>query len=157
MKQFRRYPKLTLVCHHHSHLILAAQPGEGPGNDAPDFLPAVRQACRHVAIDRLYADPAYDAEKHHRVCREELAVRSTIIPVNPRGRPWALPTGRYRQQMHRRFPKRLYGRRWHVESVISQHKRRLGSALTARTGESRDRESLLRVVTHDLMILRRAS
>src|SRR5262249_38977542 len=72
MKHFRRFPKLTIVSHHASHLIAALQVRYGPCNDAPDFIPAVTQAVRCLPIHRLFGDGAYDAERHHRVCREEL-------------------------------------------------------------------------------------
>jgi hypothetical protein len=59
--------------------------------------------------------------------------------------------------MKRRFPKRIYGNRWQVESVISRHKRLLGSALRSRNYAAQKRECLLRVLTHDLMILKRVA
>jgi hypothetical protein len=107
-----------------------------------------------LAIHRLLADAAYDAEHNHALCRQELGIRSTAIRLNPRstGRKW--PKSHYRRQMKRRFPKRKYRQRWQVESTFSQHKRRLGSALTARSDAARAGESLLRVLTHNLMILR---
>jgi hypothetical protein len=157
MKQFRRFPKLTLVCHHASYLIAAVQLRYGPCNDAPDFLPAVRQAVGRLPIDRLLADGAYDAEPHHRVCREDLGIRQTVIRINPRGPKAHRPSGRYRRQMYTRFPRRTYRQRWHIESMNSQHKRRLGSALRARTPAGRQDECFLRIVTHDLMILRRVA
>lgn len=153
MKRYRRWTKLTVVCHHASHLIVAARVRRGPCNDAPDFAPTVIQAARNLAVDRLLGDAAYDAEAHHRLCREELGMRSTVIPLNHRGaQPHAPPT-RYRRQMYARFPKRLYGRRWQVESVFSRLKRLLGPALQARNWASRVRECYYRVLTHDLMIL----
>jgi transposase len=157
MKRFRKYPKLTVVCHHRSHLIVAAEVRDGPYNDAADFSAAVRQAHAQLPISRLYGDAAYDSEAHHQFCREELGITSTVIPINHRGRPEARPRGRYRRQMDQNFPTRQYGQRWQVESVFSQHKRRLGSALRARRSQARYRECFLRVLTHDLMILRRAS
>jgi len=157
MKQYRNYPKLTAVCHHRSHLIVAAVVRTGPCNDAADFLAAVRQACRHLPIDRLYADGAYDSEEFHRICREVLGINSTVIPLNRRGRPAAQPSGPYRREMHEHFPARRYGQRWHIESTFSQHKRRLDSALRARSSQVRYGECLIRVLAHDLMILRRAA
>ena len=156
-RRYRRYPKLTAVIHHHSHLIASALARQGPANDAPDFAPVVTQAAQHISIDRLFGDAGYDAEAHHRLAREQLGIRSTIIPVNRRRSqdPETRPTGRYRQSMHARFPTRLYHQRWHVESTFSQHKRRLGSALRSRSHQARTKESLLRVITHNLMILRR--
>jgi hypothetical protein len=157
MKRFRRFPKLTLVCHHATYLIAAVQMRYGPCNDAPDFAPAVIQALRHLPIDRLLGDGAYDAEPHHRLCRV-LGIRSSVIPINCRGQPAScVPRTPHRRRMHRQFPRRIYRRRWHVESTISQHKRRIGPAFQARTDASREQEALLRVLTHDLMILRRAA
>jgi len=44
-----------------------------------------------------------------------------------------LVNGWYRQQMAPDFPAQTYHRRSHIESVFSQHKRLLGSALRARS------------------------
>lgn len=108
-----------------------------------------------MKIDRLLADAGYDAEHTHALARDQLDVRSTVINLNPRrsGRKW--PRSKYRRQMRRRFPRKVYGQRWQVESSISRHKRRLGPALRARLSEAQRRECLLRVLTHNLMILRR--
>jgi transposase len=115
----------------------------------------MRQAARIVHWDRVLADMAYDAEANHQVCRDELGIRSTVIPRNPRQWPDTVRIkGRYRSQMVRRFPCRIYGHRWQVESSFSQDKRVLGSALRSRREKSQNREGLLRVLTHDLMILR---
>ncbi len=111
------------------------------------------QAARHIHFDRLLADAGYDAEHNHVLCREALGIRSTVIPARKR-RTRAWPAAKYRRQMKRRFFRRLYGQRWQVESAISRHKRRLGSALRARRWPSQEAECLLRVLTHNLMILR---
>lgn len=150
----RYWMKLTVVCHTGSYLFVGSAVSRGPSNDAPQFAPAMRQAAENVTFDRILADAAYDSEAHHRLCREQLGVRSTSIPLNPRGNPQTVPKTKYRRQMHTRFFCRIYRHRSHVESAISQDKRVLGSALRARSDESRTRESFLRVLTHDLMILR---
>ena len=152
-KRHRRWPKLTLVVDNLTHLIASVVVGLGPKNDSPDFLPAVRQAASRLRIDRLLADGAYDSEAHHRHCRDRLGIAKTIIPINPRGHPGAVPKTPYRRAMRLHFPWRQYAQRWQVESAISRLKRRLGSALTARTTPSRERECHLRVLTHNLMIL----
>ncbi|HEU4394362.1 MAG TPA: transposase [Planctomycetota bacterium] len=149
-----RWPKVTICGHNRTHLILAATVTKGPCNDSPELPPVVRQAVRRVRLAGILADGAYDGEHHHRLCREELGIPLTAIPINPRNRKCALPGGRYRRRLFRRFPRRRYRQRWQVESIFSRHKRRLGSALTARSDESRARELLLRVLTHNLMILR---
>ena len=152
LRRRKDWPKLTVVCHNATHLLAGAVATRGPSNDSPQFPEAVRQACRHVAFDRLLADAGYDAEHNHALCRRELGIRSTVIPINER-RANAPPSGHYRPQMARRFHRRIYGQRWQVESAISQNKRILGPAVRARNDQSQARECLLRVLTHNLMIL----
>ena len=78
-----------------------------------------------------------------------------IIPPT-RGRPTDKPLrGYWRNRMKQRFPKRKYGQRWQVETVNSMIKRLLDAALRARTYWSQSREIVLRVLTLNLMILRR--
>jgi hypothetical protein len=62
---------------------------------------------------------------------------------------------RYFQRRGKRRGRRLYGQRWQAESVFSRSKRRLGSALRARQWPNQKKEILLRVLTHNLLILRR--
>jgi hypothetical protein len=149
----RLWTKLTIVCDTRSHFITAATVSTGPSNDSPQFRPALSQAALVVNWDRVLGDAAFDSEANHRLCREELGVRSTVIPLNRRGRGRKWPKTKYRRQMKRRFPKRKYGQRWQAESVFSRHKRRLGSALYGRSEASRERECQLRVLTHNIMLL----
>jgi len=152
----RAWPKLTCAWHVRSHLILGAVPGTGPAQDSPDFAPALYQARRLLRLDVVLADAAYDAEHHHALCRERLGVREVVIPLNPRGAGRRWPKTPYRRAARRRaFPRALYAQRWHAESGFSRHKRRLGSALTARRPGSQQREQVLRVLTHNLMLLAR--
>jgi transposase len=148
------FPKLTVLCHIQSYLWLSAQVSRGPSNDSPDFAPTVMDAATRVALDQVLADAAYDSEFHHELCRELLGIRSLVVPINMRRtRKW--PRGRYRRSLKRRFPCRVYRSRVHVESSFSQDKRQLGSALRGRSDEARAQEILLRVLVHNLMILKR--
>lgn len=115
----------------------------------------MRQAAALLPLARLLADAGYDAEHNHALCRERLGVRRTVIALNRRGTGRRWPRTRYRRQMKRRWCKRLYGQRWQAESAFSRHKRRLGAALTARGPTARRREPLLRVLTHNVMLLHR--
>ena len=152
----RRWPKLTAVFDIASHFIVSAVATTGPSQDSAQFAPAVRQAAAVLALARLLADAAYDAEHNHALCRERLGIRRTVIALNPRGTGRRWPRTRYRRQMKRRWCRRLYGQRWQAESGFSRHKRRLGAALTARRPLARRRELLLRVLTHNLMIIHHA-
>jgi hypothetical protein len=145
--------KLTVACDTASHFFTAATVTLGPSNDSPQFRPILHQACLVVSWDRVLGDAAFDSEENHRLAREDLGIRSTAIPLNRRNRGRKWPKTKYRRQMKRRFPRRKYGQRWQVESAFSRHKRRLGSALSSRSEAARERESRLRVLTHNLMLL----
>jgi DDE family transposase len=144
-----------------SHLFLSARVTLGPSQDSPQFKPAARAAARRRAIDTLLGDSGYDAEHNHAYARQGLKVRATVIALNRRrwGRKW--PKTRYRRQMVKRFRKRprasryrrVFGQRWQVESGWSRSKRLLGSALRARRWANQKKEILLRVLTHNLMLL----
>jgi hypothetical protein len=155
-KRFLRswWPKLTIVCHTPTHLLAGAAVSRGPSQDSPDFIPAVGQAGRHVRWHRLLGDAGYDAEHNHRFCREVLGMKSSIIALNKRrsGRRW--PTTKYRREMKQPCRRRGYGQRWQVESAISRNKRLLGSAMRSRSFATHADECFLRVLTHNLMILR---
>lgn len=153
----RAWPKLTAVVHVASHLIVGAVPGVGPSQDSPDFTPAMRQAATLMAFDTALADAGYDAEHNHRLCRDELGLRQTVIALNPRNAGDRLPSGVYRRALWTDFPTSLYHQRWHAESVFSQHKRRLGSALTTRGEAAQKQELALRVITHNLALLARVT
>jgi hypothetical protein len=156
----RRWPKLTAVVDTRSHQFLAARVTRGPSQDAPHLIPTVRQAAKRIAIDTLLGDAAYDSEDNHATPRKELGIRSTAIALNWRGsRKW--PQTKYRRQMVRRFKKkprgsryrRVYGQRWQVESTFSRNKRRLGASIAAIKWANQKTEILLKVLTHNIMLL----
>jgi hypothetical protein len=151
---------LTAAVDTASHFLAGATVATGPSNDSPQLKPVVAQASLAVDWDRVLADAAFDTETHHEYARDELGIRSSVIPINPRGHDGP-PGGKYRSQMPRRFaPKpegsryrRVFGQRWQAESAFSRHKRRIGSALYGKSDDSRERECRLRVLTHNLMLL----
>lgn len=153
----RPWPKLTAVVHTASHLIVGAVPGVGPSQDSPDFIPAMRQAAELITFDTALADAGYDAEHNHRLCRGELGMRQAVIALNPRNTGGRPPRTPYRYALWQDFPSATYHQRWHVESAFSQHKRRLGSALTARGSSAQQHELVLRVLTHNLALLASAA
>lgn len=156
---YRGWPKLSIACHCQSHLIAAARVTHGPSADYTEFIPLLRQGRGLIPFDQALADAGYDSESNHRVAREQLKIRSTVIPAIRRPlradrrkqRKWA--QGKYRRQMQRRFHKRIYGQRSQVECVFSRIKRLLGSALKARRWEAQLRECQLRVLTFNLMLV----
>jgi hypothetical protein len=151
-KKHTRHPKVGILCECASHLVVAAIPGRGPGSDSVHYRQALNEALLSVSIDTLLADGAYGSEESHIYARQQLGIRS-IIPSTI-GRPTTKPpAGYYRRLMRRRFDKKTYGQRWQVETVVSMIKRNLGSALRARMYQTQGREIILRVLTHNIMIL----
>jgi Transposase DDE domain len=152
---YQRFPKAGILCDCRSHLILAVVPGRGPGPDIHHFRAALDQALSRVRIAAVAADAGYDAERTHRFARNERGVRS-LIPAKI-GRQTTKPaSGYWRRQMQRRLHLTRYSQRWQVETVNSMLKRLMGSALRARSYWSQCREILLRTITLNIMILRRA-
>lgn len=152
-RRYRRWTKLTIVCHSPTHLIAGALVGKGPSTDCHNLAPAIEQALDNISINTLLADCGYDSESNHRLCRDRFGIHSPVIAVNLRNLKYGLMTGHFRRMMRNRFPKKKYRQRWQVESIFSRLKRRLGSCMRARTDESRQTECFLRVLTYNLMIL----
>jgi hypothetical protein len=151
---YTRYPKLQAACDCRSHLVLAALPETGPSPDI-DRYQVVLWLTLTVSFTRvLLADAGYDSEPNHVFARDGCRVRSIMPATN--GRPPLDPArplkGRYRQQMrlHRDY---RYGQRWQIECVFSMIKRRLGAVVLGRSERTRNGDMMLKVLTHNIMIL----
>ena len=150
---YRRFPKAGILCDCNSHFILSIVPHRGPGPDVKHFHQAFDEAQRRVRLATLAADAGYDAEHVHVYARSR-GVRTLIPPKI--GRPTSKPpSGYWRRTMQRVLPNSRYGQRWQAETTNSMLKRLLGSALRARHYWSQCRETVLRGLTLNIMILRR--
>jgi len=125
-----------------------------PGRTASDlrqFKAALRAVAGRARIETPMADADFDGVHEH--------VRShgirTIIPPERGRRRTSRRLGKWRRLMEQRFNKKEYGQRWQVETVNSMIKRRLGSALRARSYWNQCREIILRAITHNGMIVMR--
>lgn len=151
---YRHFPKLAIICDTWNHVILAAMPTRGPTPDVHQLEQLLAGVVDYPVIRQMVADAGYDSEANHRLLREEHGIHSVIPPGA--GRPsstGALPSGRYRRQMKQRFARKTYRQRSQVETVISMLKRNLDACVRARTYWSQCRELLLKVITHNVMIL----
>ena len=156
----RRFPKVSIVIDVSSHLCLGAVVERGPKPDDPAFDRLVRASYRRQPFEVLLADAGYDGENHHRSLREQFGVLGVIPPIRgrPPDDPHQPPKGLFRAMMAEHWDdleEMIYGQRWQVETTFSMVKRNLGSALTARGRHALDREIHLRLLTHNLMIIRR--
>ena len=158
----RRLPKLGIGVATRCHLVLSAWTGTGAGGDHPHFEPVVYDAWRRVPNRRLKvaADAGYDSEANHVLARRDLGLVALIPPDIGRPRKdGGPPGGRWRRRAKRLLgttegrKRSGYTSRWQVETVNSMMKRNLGSALAGKSAWSRKRDMLLKVVTHDLMVL----
>jgi hypothetical protein len=152
MTHYTRYPKVGIIADCNTHLILSGVPGRGPYPDIVHYKKAIVEANKNVSLQTLLADAGYDSEESHRFAREERDIRTIIPPLIGR-KTNKLPKAKYRKLMATRFNKELYGQRWQVETVNSMIKRNLGSFLRARSYWSQCREIMLRLLTHNVMIV----
>ncbi len=106
---------------------------------------------RRVSINTILGDAGYDTESNHRFARDGCRVRSVIPPLH--GRPTdKLPPGEHRRRMKKYCDSR-YGQRWQVETLMSMIKRNLGSFVAARSDNARSKETMLKVLTHNIMLI----
>jgi IS5 family transposase len=151
----KKLPKLAIAVAASCHLILAAWATTGAGADHPHFEPVLFDAWRRAPGVTVVADAGYDSEDAHCLARDDMSVASIIPPLagRPTDKP---PPTRYRRMMHDGFAdgslKQAYGQRWQSETVNSMMKRNHGSALRARTPQRREREMMLKVVTHNVAL-----
>ena len=154
---YRRFPKCEVVVDCATHVVLAAVVSRGPCPDVNRLPLLLLCALTHVTVGTIPADAGYDCERAHAFARDACGVRG-VIPAEA-GRPSKAgkpPTGKYRRLMRRfrrRFRDHRYGQRWQIETVMSMIKRRLGDSVAGRSDASRARDAMLKVLTHNLMLL----
>ena len=155
-------PKLGIGVATRCHLVLSAWTGTGAGADHPHLEPVLFDAWRRVPHKTFTAvlDAGYDGEAYHEIARHDMGIRSVIPPEI--GRPpkdGGPPGGRWRGRMKRLLATKAsrrrcgYDLRYQAETVNSMMKRNLGSALAGKAAPSRERDMLLKVLTHDVMVL----
>jgi transposase len=152
---YRKYGKLMILVCCATHMILAGVASAGPTPDVGELRRLMQHVSPTVHIDRLVADAGFDSAGNHCLLRDEMAIASTIPPRagRPTKDPTKLPTDRYRRMMRTRFNAVAYRKRSQVETVMSMIKRNLGDCLRGRTYQSRRRDMLLMMLTHNIAIV----
>jgi hypothetical protein len=159
-RTIKRLPKLAVTASCASHLILSAHASTGACSDSLHFERLLLDAWRRVPNRSFVAvfDAGYDGEHNHRIARQDMGLQSIIPPLI--GRPTRKRPTHWRRHMKRllatkRSRRRCgYTQRWQVETVMSMIKRNLGAELRGKSSRSRTRDMLLKVLTHNLMIIR---
>ncbi len=119
--------------------------------DLNSFRRLLFGTLRRVGVGTILADAGYDTESNHRFARDGCGVRSVIPPLL--GRPTEkLPSTEYRRLM-KRYRDHRYGQRWQAETVASMIKQNLGSVVGARSDQARSAEAMLKVLTHNVMLI----
>ncbi len=125
------------------------------GGDHPHFETLAYHAWKRAAVKTIVADAGYDSAENHHLVRCDLSCRSFIPPLIGRqsdkelSDPWRALMKRVWNQPS---VQKIYRQRWQVETVNSMMKRNYGSALRARTPERREKEMLLKAMTHNIAI-----
>ena len=150
---YTRFPKLGINADTSNHLILQGTAKRGPKPDVTELKSAIKELAEYQHIYKLTADAGYDSESNHAYAREQFRIL-TLIPARV-GRPTnKKPSGHFRKLMASfHFNKKAYGQRWQVETVNSMLKRNLNSFLRAKTYWSQCRELLLKIFTHNVMLV----
>jgi hypothetical protein len=155
----RSLPKLAIAVACGCHLILSAWTTTGLGSDHPHFESVVFEsvvfeAWKRAEVTTVVADAGYDSEKNHRLARLDMDLDCLIPPRI--GRPTdKAPATPYRSEMHAAFAGATpspCGQRWQSETVNSMMKRNYGDALRAATPARREREMMLKVLTHNIAL-----
>jgi hypothetical protein len=146
--RYRHYLKWLVVADVDRQMILAQRAKQGPRCDTPDLRGLVDAANRLLPrpIGVVLADAEFDSEANHRHIRDVLGAHS-VIPTNPRR---GIPEGEIRYQMHRAFPRKMYGPRAKVETVFSVIKRKLSARAPGHSVAVQIRQALLLGLAYNL-------
>jgi hypothetical protein len=144
--RYRHWLKWLVVADVDRQIILAQRARQGPWCDTRALPGLVDAAGRRVPIGLVLADAEFDSESNHRHIRERLGADS-VIPANRRR---GVPEGEIRNQMHRAFPRPLYGQRAKVETVFSVVKRKLSTKAPGRSVPRQIRQALLLGLAYNL-------
>ncbi len=151
----RSLPKLAIGVACGRHPILPAWATTGLGADHPHFETVVFDARRRADVRAVVADAGHDSERAHRPARQDMGLDCLIPPRAGRPTGKAPPTP-YRAGMAELFAAEASpgacGRRWQVGTANSRMKRNYGSSLRAATAPRREREMMLKVLTHNVAL-----
>jgi len=147
---YKKYPKLSISTMPKNMLITSGFITMGPSTDMPYFERLLKHTLHSFQPKTIIADAGYDKELNHVIAKEK-DIR-TIIPCRAyRGN--RVPKAPNRLNMFKHFPRKRYGIRWYIETVMSMLKRNLGPKVFGKTFYSQSRELMLKMLTHNTTIV----
>jgi len=144
----RRFLKLTIGVELRTQLVTAVKLRRGPANDNRDFEPVVRKAHAVKPIKIGIGDKGYDDEDNHELLRDELHAMS-VIPARYQDVPVWRTRGRYRKEMKRGYPRKVYHQRSKDETVFSAVKRTMGDEVRSARVRAQNNEIRLRMMAYN--------
>lgn len=143
-----RYVKVSLACVVGLLVPCVVMCGWGPTLDRDDAIELASRAVMAVPTSCILADKGYDLEALHVLMRERHGVDTKVPPIARKG----VVKSRYRSTLTGQIEG--YGRRWHVETVMSILKGRTGEATRAH-GQTRPlTDAALKVLATAMIIAR---
>ena len=146
-KTRKRFLKVALVVDTETQLILAATVTQHPTHDIALAGNLLKQSHRTRKAACYVMDKGFDAERIHRLIREDLGADS-LIPL--RSGDLEEIRGPYRSELARSFDTKKYHQRNIVETAFSALKRALGESLKARKYRAQAKEIKIKLILYNL-------
>ena len=130
-------------------LILSIKIRKRARHDNVDFRPLMKRVRRLGIIDVGVGDKGFDAEKNHKLMRDELGALF-IAPLRNKEVPIWRTKGTYRKKLKRYFPEKTYHQRSKKETVISVLKRCYGDTVYGIKFSSQKKEICYKAVAYNV-------
>jgi len=150
-ERHRDYVKTTLAVDIQTHCVAAAKVRLKRRHDIVDAIPTLNKACRAGKIRSVIADRGYDSESLMQHIQYRLQAKP-VIALKYADKPLEKTRGEIRKRLKRDFPEEEYPQRDKSETTNSTIKRRYGSTILARKQHTQKQDTLLRILTHNLMV-----
>ena len=110
-----------------------------------NFRAVVRDSARLGTVEFVAADKGYDGNANHSFVMHDLHAQSLIC-----SKPHLSKRNRIRKQARMQFDEQKYHQRSKIETIFSCIKRKYGATLRSKSPLTRRRESLQKVLAHNL-------
>ena len=152
MEKNRSYVKTTLAIDTNTQCVAAAKIRLKRRHDTVDAVPILNKSRHLGRIQTVVADRGYDSEELMQYIEHEIRARP-IIALKHMNKPLKRTKGEIRKRLKKAFPQGEYRQRSKSETVNSTIKRRYESTIRARKNHTQRQEVLLKILTHNLILL----